>query len=53
MKPFSMSFVELKFRITSGTPGANIELASGVRKVMADISNTIPHFFVNGQFKGF
>jgi hypothetical protein len=44
MNPSSISFVDPKSSITSGTPGANMELASGVRKVIADINNTMPHF---------
>jgi hypothetical protein len=52
MNPLSISFADPNSRITSGTLGANMELASGVRNVMADISSTIPHFFVNDQFSG-
>jgi hypothetical protein len=52
MKPLSMSSVDPKSRMTSGIPGANMELASGVRKVIADIKNTIPHFLPNRQFIG-
>jgi hypothetical protein len=52
MKPLSISLADPNSRITSGTLGANMELARGVRNVMADINSTIPHFFVNGQFSG-
>jgi hypothetical protein len=53
MKPSSISFVEWNSRITSGTPGANIELASGVRNVIAEINMIMPHFFQCVQFNGF
>lgn len=52
INPDNISFVDPKSRITSGTPGANMELASGVRKVMAEINSTVPHFFVKPQFSG-
>lgn len=52
MKPLSMSFVDPKSSITCGIPGAKIELASGVKNVMADINDTIPHFLANPQFNG-
>lgn len=50
MKPSNMSFVELNSCITSGTPGANIDDASGVMNVRAETSVTVPHFFEAFQF---
>ena len=51
MNPPSISSVESNSRMMSGTPGANMELANGVRKVMAETNVTAPHFFKDGQLK--
>ena len=53
MKPANISSVEWNVFITSGTPGANMLEASGVKNVIADTSPTAPHFFNAAQFIGF
>lgn len=52
MKLWSISSVELKSSMTAGTPGANMEEARGVRKVIPLTMQMVPHFLVEDQFIG-
>jgi hypothetical protein len=42
-----------KSRMTSGTPGANIDEPSGVMRVRKDRIARSPYFLGDGQFMGF